>query len=90
MFVTNQLDELPSKTEGTTRFVCMSDTHGKTAFRFNIPDGDVFSKSLDMSTFIAATSSLLLYIVHAGDLTRYGGHNEYESTINWLKSLPHK
>ncbi|SAM03389.1 hypothetical protein [Absidia glauca] len=70
MFVTNQLDELPLKTDGTTRFVCMSDTHGKTAFKFDIPDGDVF--------------------IHAGDLTRYGRHSEYEPTINWIKSLPHK
>lgn len=89
MFVTNQLDELPPKADGTTRFVCMSDTHGKTAFKFDIPDGDVFSKSLAKITFIYA-SSLSLYIVHAGDLTRYGSHSEYEPTINWIKSLPHK
>ncbi|KAI8340622.1 Metallo-dependent phosphatase-like protein [Chlamydoabsidia padenii] len=70
MFVTNQLDDLPEKKDGTTRFVCMSDTHGKTSFKFDVPDGDVF--------------------IHAGDLTRYGRASEFEPTIDWIKTLPHK
>lgn len=43
-------NELPLKAENKTRFVCVSDTHGKTAFNFPIPDGDVFSKYLDTLT----------------------------------------
>ncbi|KAI7903808.1 Metallo-dependent phosphatase-like protein [Cokeromyces recurvatus] len=51
-----------------TRFVCISDTHGKT--NFEIPDGDV--------------------LIHAGDLTRRSSMEEYDRTIKWLSSLPHK
>lgn len=33
---------IEDKAENTVRFVCISDTHGKT--NFDIPDGDVLSK----------------------------------------------
>ncbi|CAO3620000.1 unnamed protein product [Cunninghamella echinulata] len=42
MFVTNDIEKVIPKEPGTVRFVCMSDTHGKTQFKFPIPDGDVF------------------------------------------------
>ncbi|CDH57284.1 calcineurin-like phosphoesterase [Lichtheimia corymbifera JMRC:FSU:9682] len=44
-------NELPPKAENKTRFVCVSDTHGKTAFNFPIPDGDVFIHSGDVTKY---------------------------------------
>ena len=50
-----------------TRFVCISDTHGRT---FPVPNGDV--------------------LLHSGDLTDFGALDEFEVTMEWLYSLPHK
>ncbi|CEP14909.1 hypothetical protein [Parasitella parasitica] len=50
------------------RFVCISDTHGKTGF--DIPAGDV--------------------LIHAGDITKKSTFNEFDKTIQWLSTLPHK
>ncbi|CAO3615715.1 unnamed protein product [Cunninghamella blakesleeana] len=51
MFVTNNIEELIPKEPGTTRFVCVSDTHGKTQFKFTIPDGDVFIHAGDLTRY---------------------------------------
>lgn len=60
-------DSLPSPPSNKwTRFVCISDTHGKT---FSAPPGDV--------------------LLHSGDLTQIGTQKEFETTMNWLYSLPH-
>lgn len=71
----------------TTRFVCISDTHGKINFN-NIPDGDVLSKKPNQNCSFRIINKYM--IVHAGDLTRRSTMAEYEETINWLSSLPHK
>ncbi|ORZ11914.1 Metallo-dependent phosphatase-like protein, partial [Absidia repens] len=36
---------------GTTRFVCMSDTHGKINFKFDVPDGDIFIHAGDLTRY---------------------------------------
>ncbi|KAI7856577.1 Metallo-dependent phosphatase-like protein [Circinella umbellata] len=69
IYVTDSSDNLKQK-QASCRFVCVSDTHGKTNFSFPIPDGDVF--------------------VHAGDLTRCSMPDEFDKTIKWIQSLPHK
>lgn len=38
----------PAQPPGTTRFVCISDTHSQT---FNVPDGDVLLHSGDLSSY---------------------------------------
>lgn len=42
------VNNINTKAEHTTRFVCISDTHGK--INFDIPDGDVLSKVLLLLT----------------------------------------
>ncbi|KAL0085999.1 Metallo-dependent phosphatase-like protein [Phycomyces blakesleeanus] len=50
MYVTNvPADEMLPKSKDTTRFVCMSDTHGKTEFSFKVPEGDVFIHAGDLT-----------------------------------------
>ncbi|KAI8367472.1 Metallo-dependent phosphatase-like protein [Radiomyces spectabilis] len=50
MYVAARPDEdLQPKKPGTTRFVCMSDTHSKIDFQFVIPDGDVFVHAGDLT-----------------------------------------
>ncbi|ORX46475.1 Metallo-dependent phosphatase [Hesseltinella vesiculosa] len=49
--VYDDIDQLPAKKPGTTRYVCMSDTHARTRFPFTIPDGDVFIHAGDMTSF---------------------------------------
>lgn len=66
------------------RFVCISDTHGKT--NFEIPDGDVLSKLTILFTLYLLTTIL----VHAGDISRRSTIKEYEETFLWLSTLPHK
>jgi hypothetical protein len=70
-----------------SRFVCISDTHGK--IDFNIPDGDVLSK-VYISCSLCVTIYLNVYLVHAGDISRRSTFQEFENTIQWLSSLPHK
>lgn len=43
VYVSDDPKRLNNKKPHSVRFVCMSDTHGATAFAFDIPDGDVFS-----------------------------------------------
>lgn len=69
------------------RFVCISDTHGKT--NIEIPNGDVLSKITPQNPFKfeRVTESI---IVHAGDLTVCGSMTQFNNTIEWLSTLPHK
>lgn len=81
-----QINNVDTKDQDKVRFVCISDTHGKT--NFEIPDGDVLSKS---PPFLFKCYFLtFVCVVHAGDMSRKNTILEYEETFRWLSSLPHK
>lgn len=45
-------ENVPEKPPGCTRFVCISDTHGKqNSMKFPVPEGDVLIHSGDFSEF---------------------------------------
>lgn len=66
--------DLPPKPEGAKRFVCVSDTHGKTEFE---------SPTMPELHFPAEYD----YVVHAGDFTGTGTKAQIEKFNEWIGKL---
>ncbi|KAI9301901.1 Metallo-dependent phosphatase-like protein [Cunninghamella echinulata] len=82
MFVTNDIEKVIPKQPGTVRFVCMSDTHGKTQFKFPIPDGDVFIHAGDLTRAgnygeFKATIEWIKSLPHKIKIVTAGNHDHY-------------
>ena len=62
IYVTDSNDNLKQK-QASCRFVCVSDTHGKTSFSFPIPNGDVFGKlSTNICSFFSPHLNVIIII----------------------------
>ncbi|KAI8137229.1 Metallo-dependent phosphatase-like protein [Fennellomyces sp. T-0311] len=88
---TDAVEHLPAKEPHRTRFVCVSDTHGRTDFKFPIPAGDVLGDLTRVSRPEEFTQTIdwLQSLPHTIKIVT-GGNHDHDLDLDIGGSPQHK